>query len=317
MANFSHQPVMLNEVLHYLSPRDGETYVDATFGAGGYSKAILSAANCRVIAIDQDPGVQKFANELAQQFPENFKFIKGNFGDIEELVSEKIDGVVFDIGVSSMQLDDKSRGFSFRADSPLDMRMSGTGPSAADFLNQSAEREIADVIYKYGEERNSRRIAKEIVNSRPLKTTQQLADIARKVNGHSEKIDPATRTFQAIRIFINRELEVFERGLQGAFNLLKTGGRLVVVTFHSLEDRIAKMFFKDKSGVEKSFNRHAPEVNFGNNFNGQKNFSDNVKKALDIITKKAIMPHGDELMQNSRARSAKLRAAQIKEVSHA
>lgn len=309
-----HNPVMLREVLEYLSPKDGGVYVDATFGAGGYTKAILNAANCTVISIDQDPSAKKFADEIKNK---NFKFVEGNFGDLEELITEKVDGIVFDIGVSSMQFDNAERGFSFSRVGPLDMRMSSCGTSAADFLNSAAEKEIADVIYTYGEERASRRIAKSIVNSRPLTTTLDLAEAVYKVCGRHGKINPATKTFQAIRIFINRELEVLERGLEAAFNLLKTGGRMVVVTFHSLEDRIVKRFFKEKSGQNISVNRHSPEAKFLSPEITDKKNAKNVKKVLEIITKKAIMPEGDELVNNLRARSAKLRTAEIKEICHA
>ena len=289
-----HKPVLLDEVLQYLAPRDGETYIDATFGAGGYSTAILRAANCNVIGIDQDP----LAAEIASKVTGNFKFIAGNFGNLAELVSEKVDGIVFDIGVSSMQIDTAERGFSFMKDGPLDMRMSQSGMSAADFLNDADEEEIADVIYKYGEEKNSRRIAKSIIASRPLTTTMQLAEAVHKVSKYDGKTDSATKTFQALRIFINRELEVLEQGLEAALNLLKTGGPLVVVTFHSLEDRIVKTFIKDHSDPKQKFNKYA------RNEDEKKSNS-----ALEIITRKAIMPSENELKSNPRARSAKLRSA--------
>ncbi len=197
-----------------------------------------------------------------------------------------------------MQIDTPGRGFSFMKDGPLDMRMSQSGMSAADFLNDADEEEIADVIYKYGEEKNSRRIAKSIVASRPLSTTLQLAEAVHKVSKYDGKTDSATKTFQALRIFINRELEVLEQGLEAALNLLKTGGRLVVVTFHSLEDRIVKTFIKDNSSPKEKFNKYAKSE-------GEKKSN----SALEIITRKAIMPSEDEIKSNPRARSAKLRSA--------
>ena len=289
-----HKPVLLDEVLHYLAPSDGETYIDATFGAGGYSNAILRAANCNVIGIDQDP----LAASIAAKMQGNFKFIAGNFGDLENLITEQVDGIVFDIGISSMQIDIAERGFSFMKDGPLDMRMSQSGISAADFLNNSAEDEIADVIYKYGEETNSRRIAKSIIANRPLSTTFQLKEAVHKVSGYNGKTDSATKTFQALRIFINRELDVLEQGLDAALKLLKTGGRLVVVTFHSLEDRIVKTFIKDNSAPKEKVNKYSK-------------IEDEKKSnsALEVLTRKAIMPSEKEIKLNPRARSAKLRSA--------
>lgn len=289
-----HKPVMLDEVLHYLAPRDGETYIDATFGAGGYTSAILRAANCKVIGIDQDP----LAADIASKVKGNFQFVAGNFGDMEKLIGQQVDGIVFDIGVSSMQLDTAERGFSFMKDGPLDMRMSQHGMSAAEFLNTADEDEIADVIYKYGEETNSRRIAKSIVANRPLATTFQLKEAVHKVSAYNGKTDSATKTFQALRIFINRELEVLEKGLEAALKLLKAGGRLVVVTFHSLEDRIVKTFIKDNSAPKEKFNKYAADKNVKN-----------INSALEITTRKAIMPTDEEIKLNPRARSAKLRSA--------
>lgn len=316
-----HKPVMLDEVLEYLNPQDGETYIDATFGAGGYSNAILEHAACQLVAIDQDPSVKEFVEATRQKHPERFKFIEGNFGDLDELFSEsteKFDGIVFDIGVSSMQIDTAERGFSFMKEGPLDMRMGNKSKTAAEFLNSENEKNIADIIYKYGEEKSSRRIAKEIVNSRPLHTTKDLVDAVHRVLGSGGKINSATRTFQAVRIHVNQELEMLERGLEAALRLLKNGGRLVVVTFHSLEDRIVKMFFKKNSSVKEQGNRHmffAPENDASTVQNSlQKKNEEKIKLALEIITKKAIMPKDEEIMSNPRARSAKLRAATKKGV---
>ena len=300
MPNIIHRPVLLAEVLEALAPKDGETYIDATFGGGGYTKAILAAAKCKVIAIDQDPSVKKIAEKLFGEF----QFIEGNFGELENLIHEKVDGIVFDIGVSSMQIDNAERGFSFMKDGPLDMRMGTQKQSAADFLNSADEKIIADVIYNYGEEKFSRKVAKEIVHSRPLATTTDLVNAVHRVLGKGGKINSATKTFQAIRIYINDELEALERALAASLKLLKNGGRLVVVTFHSLEDRIVKKFFRDNSAQtsDSNFNRHQF-------FNHQDENKKNIKFSLAMISKRAIMPKDDEVKSNPRARSAKLRIA--------
>lgn len=301
MHSSPHKSVMIDEVLQYLAPKDGETYIDATFGAGGYTKAILAAAKCRVIAIDQDPSVREYAEKISG----DFQYIEGNFGDLENLVDEKVDGIVFDIGVSSMQIDNADRGFSFMREGPLDMRMSPKSKSAAEFLNSADEKFIADVIYKYGEEKFSRKIAKEIVNSRPLATTTDLVAAIHRVLGKGGKINSATKTFQAIRIYINDELEALERALAASLKVLKDGGRLIVVTFHSLEDRIVKNFFKKNSKQNLNQNRHQ----FFDHFEDAKKNLEKNNFALAMITKKAIMPKEDEINSNPRARSAKLRAA--------
>lgn len=291
-----HFPVMLPEVLASLNVKDGGVYVDCTFGNGGYSEAILQAANCQVIAIDRDPNVLPRATELKSQYGERFIFVSGRFGDIEELISDKVDGFVFDIGVSSMQLDEGDRGFSFSKDAPLDMRMSCDGISARDLVNDLDEKDLADLIYNYGEERKSRIIAKKIVEYRkhnPIETTTELANIIRTVVFGTKDIDPATKTFQALRIAVNDELGELERGLASAVNLLKNDGRLVVVTFHSLEDRIVKNFFKEKGGKTPNGSRYMPEV----------------EKATAVLSEvsKAIIPSQEELKINRRSRSAKLR----------
>lgn len=290
-----HNPVLLNEVIKHLDPQNGETYIDATFGAGGYTQKILDTAKCKVIGIDQDPLAKTYADKIKG----DFELVEGNFGYLDELVTEKVDGIVFDIGISSMQIDNGDRGFSFMKDGPLDMRMSQSGQSAAEFLNQSDERDIADVIYKYGEERKSRRIAKSIVNSRPLNTTFDLKNAVHKAIGNPGKTDSATKTFQAVRIFINRELENLEKGLKSALALLKNGGKLVVVTFHSLEDRIVKLFFKEESGGNNAVNRHVAPADI----------NDAPQKTLELLNRKAIKPSDEEVHSNSRSRSAKLRAA--------
>ena len=301
MTDAPHIPVMLDEVIEYLAPKDGEIYVDATFGAGGYTKAILEAADCKVIGIDQDP----LAKELADNIKGNFEFRAGNFGELNELVTEEIDGIVFDLGVSSMQLDEGSRGFSFNKEALLDMRMSAVGQTAADFLNTADEKEIADVIYQYGEERKSRAIAREIINQRPIETTTQLAELVAKIVHKKDGKHPATRVFQALRIFINNELENLQKTLNFALACLKKGGRLVVVTFHSLEDRIVKLFMNEHSGKsQKAMNRHVPLID------DMGEFTNSLVSALELLSNKAIKPAAAEIAVNPRSRSAKLRAAQ-------
>lgn len=299
-----HTPVMLEEVLHYLAPKDGETYVDGTFGAGGYTRGILSSCKCNVISIDRDPSVDENVSKIKSEFPDSFRFIRGNFGDIKDLLNDQqVDGMILDIGVSSMQIDQAERGFSFMQEGPLDMRMSKSGVSAEDFINSAEEKEIADIIYNYGGERRSRVVAKAILNARSekrIQTTSQLASIVRSVVRRAkDNIDPATRTFQAIRIHVNDELGELERALKGAKTSLKEGGRLIVVTFHSLEDSIVKKFLKNNIGKEKSVSRHMPLIKEENDS----------KKIFEIITKKPVTASNEEININIRSRSAKLRAA--------
>jgi 16S rRNA (cytosine1402-N4)-methyltransferase len=248
---------MLGEIVDALAPRDGATYVDATFGAGGYSEAILDAADCTVWGIDRDPDTQARSADLRQRFEGRLTVLNGPFGDMVRLLGEvgveQIDGIALDLGVSSMQIDDPARGFSFRADGPLDMRMAQSGMTAAEVVNQLTEFELADIIYRYGEERLSRRVAKAIVETRaeaPITRTGQLAGLVRRVVKKSKDgIDPATRTFQALRIYVNDEMGELERGLSAAETLLRPGGRLCVVSFHSLEDRQVKEFLKSGSNA--------------------------------------------------------------------
>jgi 16S rRNA (cytosine1402-N4)-methyltransferase len=263
----AHVSVMLDEVLGVLAPKDGAIYVDGTFGAGGYTRGILSQAKCKVYAIDRDPLTEDFAKQLQQEFPDRLVWLAGNFADMCELLAQQgisaIDGVVLDLGVSSMQLDMAERGFSFRNDGPLDMRMSQQGASAADVVANADEDELADILYYYGEEKQSRRIAKAIVNARaltPIVRTTQLAEIIRTaIGGKFQKSDPATRSFQALRIHVNQEFAAIENGLAAAQKLLRPGGRLVVVTFHSLEDRIVKRFIHSRCGKLGEASRHMPE----------------------------------------------------------
>ncbi len=301
----AHVPVMVSEAMKYLAPKDGEIYIDGTFGAGGYSRAILQSADCQVFAIDRDPDVEIFAEKLGQEFPSRFNLILGNFADMAELLVgrgvEKVDGVVLDLGVSSMQLSHAGRGFSFSHDGPLDMRMERQGQTAEWLINSAEEKELADIIYNYGGERMSRKIARAIVNARgekPISTTLELAEIIRRaVRRYNDKIDPATRAFQAIRIWVNDELEAVAKGLASAEKLLAPGGRLVVISFHSLEDSIVKNFLNEKAGKAETYSRYMPLPE---------------KKSLavfSILTRKAVKPSSLETAENPKSRSAKLRAA--------
>lgn len=297
-----HFPVMLGEVLEALAPADGKLYVDATFGNGGYSEAILQKANCKVIALDRDNTVMPRADELKKQYGARFDFRLGEFGNFDALVHENIDGAVFDIGVSSMQLDEAQRGFSFAKDAPLDMRMSNSGATAADLVNNLSEIELADILFNYGEEKKSRQIAKKIVEARakkPIETTIELANIIYQVikRSFNQAIDPATRTFQALRIAVNDELGELQKGLEKVSAQLNAGGRLVVVDFHSLEDRIVKTFFKNNTdkAVHVSRYRQSDTTLTGN--------------AIFGFASKAIVPQAQELELNNRSRSAKLRFA--------
>lgn len=294
-----HIPVLLDEVIDALAITPGETHVDGTFGAGGYSMAMI-ATGAKVHGFDQDPDAITSGHALVEASDGKLVLHHAFYSQMADVLhDEDIDGVTLDIGVSSMQLDQAERGFSFQKDGPLDMRMSQDGPSAADFLNEADEEDIANVIYRYGEERRSRKIAKAIVNARPLTRTSELANIVRKALGHKpgDKKDPATRTFQAIRIHINRELGELEDGLAAAERLLKPGGRLAIVTFHSLEDRIVKNFLRDRSGQKSAGSRHLPQVS--------------EKRPAPTFHKpaKMVRPAGAEQVSNPRARSATLRSA--------
>lgn len=297
--NALHIPVLIEEVLDALAIAPGEIHVDGTFGAGGYSRA-MAERGARVFAFDRDPDAIREGRAAAEAA--GITLIEGEFSRMESLLAaagvDRVSGVTLDIGVSSMQLDRAERGFSFQADGPLDMRMSQSGTSASDFLNTASEEEIADVLYLYGEEPRSRRVARAIVDARPLSRTGELATVVRRALGHKphEKKDPATRAFQAIRIHLNRELEELERGLEAAEAVLEAGGRLAVVTFHSLEDRIVKQFLRRRSGGEGGGSRHRPEQ---------------ATVAAPTFTKpaRAVRPGARELAANPRARSATLRSA--------
>lgn len=308
MQNSPHIPVMFDEMLAAMQPKDGEIYIDGTFGAGGYTRGLLEAADCKVIAIDRDENVKKIANELKKDFPGRIELLIGQFSQMKELLAREgipnVNGIVLDIGVSSMQIDTPERGFSFMHDGPLDMRMGSGGMSAADVVNDTEENQLANIIYRYGGERHSRAVAKAIVAARqetPITTTSQLAKIIRSVVWASkDKIDPATRTFQALRIWVNDELGELERALDAAEEILLPEGRLVIVTFHSLEDSIVKSFINEKSGKTKGVSRHVmnfePEIE--------------VSKSFKPITRKAVKPTDAEIDRNIRSRSAKLRAAE-------
>jgi 16S rRNA (cytosine1402-N4)-methyltransferase len=259
-----HVPVLLAEVIQGLAIATGETHVDGTFGAGGYTRAILESGAARVFAFDRDPSAISEGEEIAALSGGRLTLVPERFSRMRQALADRgvtqVDGVTLDIGVSSMQLDRAERGFSFQSDGPLDMRMGQEGMSAADFLNTASEEDIADVIYRYGEEPKSRRIARAIVAARPLSRTGELAQVVRKALGWHQgmKKDPATRTFQAIRIYLNEELQELEDGLEAAEQVLAPGGRLAVVTFHSLEDRVVKRFLKERSGATPAGSRHLP-----------------------------------------------------------
>ena len=301
-----HVPVLLKEVLEALNPRDGGVYVDGTFGAGGYARAILEAADCQVWGIDRDPDVIERACTMEAEFSGRLRVVEGRFGEMSDLLSAQgvtgVDGVALDLGVSSMQIDQGERGFSFQTDGPLDMRMEQAGASAADVVNKYDEGELADIIYQYGEERRSRHVAHAIAIARaeaPITRTKQLADIVRRVVKKSKDgIDPATRTFQGLRIYVNDELGEVDRGLSGAEKLLAPDGRLAVVSFHSLEDKRVKAFLNARSGNLPNPSRHAPDL-------GEPKQAPSFK----LLKKGAIKPSIEECRANPRARSSRMRVA--------
>jgi 16S rRNA (cytosine1402-N4)-methyltransferase len=299
-----HIPVLGRPALDFLKVRDGGVYIDATFGAGGYSRAMLAAADCTVIGIDRDRNAIAGGFELVQQASGRLTLIEDQFSNLDAIVRDcgvdQVDGVVLDLGVSSMQLDTASRGFSFRHDGPLDMRMGSEGPSAADVVAKASERDLANIIFLLGEEWHSRAVARAIVKARgvaPILTTAALADIVGKVvRSRPGDIHPATRTFQALRIFVNDELGELVGALLASERILKAGGRLVAVSFHSLEDRIVKTFLTDRSET-RGGSRHAPELK-------------RPAPTFAVLTKRPLVADDAELASNPRARSAKLRAAE-------
>jgi 16S rRNA (cytosine1402-N4)-methyltransferase len=302
-ASRPHIPVLLDEVVATLAPAPGETHVDGTFGAGGYTKAILEKGAARVFAFDRDPEAIGAGEALVASSGGRLTLVPERFSRMRQALSarevEDVDGVTLDIGVSSMQLDQAERGFSFQVDGPLDMRMGRDGQSAADFVNTADEAEIADVLFHYGEEPKARRVARAIVAARPIERTGELAEVVRKALGHHPGMrkDPATRTFQAIRIHVNEELKELEGGLAAAEQVLRPGGRLAVVTFHSLEDRIVKRFLKSRSGALPAGSRHLPAANEAG-----------PAPTFEAVAK-AVRPSDAETEANPRARSATLRAA--------
>ncbi|HET9458887.1 MAG TPA: 16S rRNA (cytosine(1402)-N(4))-methyltransferase RsmH [Sphingomicrobium sp.] len=295
-----HVPVLLDEVMEALAIQPGDTLVDGTFGAGGYARAMLAVGAGRVIGFDRDPDAIARGRSLVRD--PRLTLVEERFSQMDRVLGERgiglVDGIALDIGVSSMQLDQPERGFSFQADGPLDMRMDQSGPTAAEFLNQAEEAEIARVIRDYGEEPRARTIARAIVAARPIERTSELAAIVRRALGFrtGQKSDPATRTFQAIRIHLNSELDELEEGLEAAERSLKPGGRLAVVTFHSLEDRIVKRFFRERSGGAPAGSRHRPEL------------ADPNEPTFERVAR-PVSPSERELAANPRARSARLRSA--------
>ncbi|MGA0605085.1 16S rRNA (cytosine(1402)-N(4))-methyltransferase RsmH [Phenylobacterium sp. VNQ135] len=294
-----HVPVLLNEVVDALAPAPGQTIVDGTFGAGGYTRAIL-ASGAGVVAFDRDPTVKRFTDGLPQ---DRFRLVEARFSEMGDALGDTaVDGVVLDIGVSSMQIDQPERGFSFMQDGPLDMRMGDAGPTAADLVNTADPAELARIFFVYGEERESRRIARAIAKRReeqPFSRTLELAEFIEKALGgrRGAKIHPATRAFQGLRIAVNEELAELEAGLAAAERVLKAGGRLCVVTFHSLEDRIVKSFLQVRAGRTPAGSRHAPPVEKG------------PAPSFQLLFNGARGPSEAEVAANPRARSAKLRAA--------
>lgn len=300
----THAPVLCAEVVRYLAPQSGGIYVDGTFGRGGYARAILAHDPARLYAFDRDADAIAAGQELAQRHS-NLVLIHERFSAMAETLAahdiQAVDGVTLDLGVSSPQLDDAGRGFSFRADGPLDMRMDRRVPhSAADLVNTASEQELADVIFHLGDEHLARRVARAIVSARttaPIMRTLHLADIVRRVVPRSKDgLDPATRTFQALRIAVNDELGELRAGLEAAEHILRPGGRLVVVSFHALEDEIVKDFLRDRSGSGARSSRHLPA-------------NDDTPARFTLLTRRPIVPADAEIAANPRARSARLRAA--------
>lgn len=301
-AQAVHVPVLRREALAALAPRDGGTYVDATFGGGGYARAILEAADCTLIALDRDPAAIARGQALVAAFAPRLTLVHAAFGDLENVVARPLDGVVLDIGVSSFQLEAAERGFSLQQDGPLDMRMDREGPTAADAVNALSEAALAELIADYGEDDDARRIARAIVQARAAQRIERTGALAalieRAVGGRKgARTHPATKTFQALRILVNDELGELARALTGAERLLKPGGRLVVVAFHSLEDRLVKTFLYERAGQRGGGSRHLPEAPSAR------------APSFHLEERRMIAPGEAELAANPRARSAALRWA--------
>ncbi|WP_299742226.1 16S rRNA (cytosine(1402)-N(4))-methyltransferase RsmH [uncultured Tateyamaria sp.] len=296
MAGGPHIPVLIDAILQHCAPIEG-TWLDGTFGAGGYTRALLEAGADRVIAVDRDPLAFEMAAGWADAYGNRITMQPGVFSKLDQY-GAGLDGVVLDLGVSSMQLDQAERGFSFMKDGPLDMRMSQDGPSAADIVNEADEGVLADILFQYGEERASRRIARAIITARPITTTMALVGVIEKCLPRPKpgQSHPATRSFQALRIAVNNEYDELYQGLMAAERALKPGGKLAVVTFHSVEDRMVKRFMTARGGRQANPNRYAPEV-------------EAAPAQFELKTRKAIGPDRDELDMNPRSRSAKLRVA--------
>jgi 16S rRNA (cytosine1402-N4)-methyltransferase len=306
MRAVRHIPVLLDEVIAALAPADGAVIVDGTFGAGGYSRAVLAAADCQVVAIDRDPAAVAGGASLAAEFGDRLRLVEGRLSTLADILARlgyrQVQGVAFDLGVSSMQIDDPARGFSFQADGPLDMRMGGEGPTAADAVNELAETELADIIYRYGDERRSRAVARAIVAHRraqPFRRTSELAAVVAGVVRRDGRQHPATRTFQALRIWVNDELGELRRGLAAAEAVLAPGGRLAVVSFHSLEDRTVKQFLQARAGATPAGSRHLPPVTRAS-----------PAPSFRLLFRGGRGPSEGETRANPRARSARLRAAE-------
>lgn len=302
----SHIPVMLDHVVDHLAPKAGEVILDGTFGGGGYTRALLTSSDCHVVGVDRDPDALARSVAVKDDFGGRFTMLPGRFGDVEALLADagikELDGLVLDLGVSSFQLDQGERGFSFMREGPLDMRMSKSGPSAADVVNHADENTIADIIFQLGEERDSRRIARKIVAVRkeqPFQTTLQLADAIETAMGgrRGKRTHPATKSFQALRMFVNDELGELARALMAAEKVLKTGGRLVIVTFHSLEDRMVKAFLAERSGKMSGGSRFVPDAS-----------SSSPEPSFEAV-RKVSAPETAEVAANARARSSRLRSA--------
>ena len=303
-----HISVLLDESVKALEPKDEKIYLDLTFGAGGHTRKILSSStNCKVLAFDRDPYTQKFADEISEKFGDRFHYVNSEFSKfnykLDDFGIDKVDGILMDLGFSSMQVDTPRRGFSFTHDGPLDMRMSDEGITAEELVNEIDETELAGIIFKYGDERKSRQIAKAICTCRKnerITRTGELAEIIRKAAGHyNDKINPATRTFQAIRIYLNQELEELKTALNNSLKYLNQDGVISVITFHSGEDKIVKDFFKHHSGYEQGISRYSA-LSLNKN---------EKEKNLKIVNKKPITASDKELKENERSRSAKLRIA--------